>query len=268
MAVLREHGPAARAQRSVRPAGTPATRGIGETRARQGGPPPPGQPAAPPRAGPDFFAVDAATLARRLLGQVLVRALPQGERLAGRIVETEAYLGAPDKASHAFRGRRTPRTEPMFARGGTSYVYFTYGMHHCMNISASEAGVPHAVLIRALEPLEGVATMRLLRMRSAGGGSTPRDADLCRGPGRLCAALAIDRTLSGVDMTSSDRLFVELARTRALPASRLAVTRRVGVEGAGAWGRRRLRWLVREHPCVSAPHPRKVRSRPRRRTDG
>ena len=102
-----------------------------------------------------FLAVDPEKLARRLLGQRLVRTLGDGTRLAGIIVETEAYLGVRDRAAHSFGGRRTPRNESMFARPGTAYVYFTYGMHHCVNVVCGRRDEPVAVLIRALEPVEG-----------------------------------------------------------------------------------------------------------------
>ena len=111
-----------------------------------------------------FFVTDPVSLARKLLGCVLVRQLESGERLAGMIVEPEAYLGIIDRASHTFGSRRTPRNESMWSKAGTAYVYFTYGMHHCMNIAAGRKGDPVAVLIRALEPIPGLATMRRLRL--------------------------------------------------------------------------------------------------------
>ena len=100
-----------------------------------------------------FYAQDPVTLARALLGQLLVRVTDGGARLAGRIVETEAYLGVPDRAAHTFGGRRTPRNESMWGPAGHAYVYFIYGLHHCMNVVADEPGEPTAVLLRALEPL-------------------------------------------------------------------------------------------------------------------
>src|SRR5262245_46221232 len=108
----------------------------------------------------EAFAGSAISLARRLLGAVLVRVLDDGEVLAGRIVETEAYLGVRDAASHAYKGRRTERNEAMYARPGTAYVYFTYGMHYCMNVVCGKEDVPAAVLLRALEPLAGLERMR------------------------------------------------------------------------------------------------------------
>lgn len=195
------------------------------------------------------FAHDSPTLARRLLGQRLVRVLETGERLAGLIVETEAYLGVPDRAAHSFGGRRTARVEPMYGPPGTAYVYFTYGMHHCFNVVAGRAGEPVAVLVRALAATEGLDAMRT-RRSAARKGVGLRDTDLCSGPGKLCQALAIDRALTGLDLASDPRLWVERAGPT-LPASRLVNTVRVGVEGAGDWAGAPLRWHVAGDPHVS-----------------
>jgi len=192
-----------------------------------------------------FYATDPVSLARRLLGQRLVRVLPDGTRLSGVIVETEAYLGRRDKAAHSYGGRRTARVEPMYGSPGTSYVYFTYGMHHCFNVVCGREGEPVAVLIRALEPREGLEQMRARRK------GMRRERDLCSGPARLCEALGIDRRLNAVDLVRDDRLFIELARARPMESRRVANTARIGVGYAGPWARRRLRWLVRGHPCVS-----------------
>lgn len=195
------------------------------------------------RATREFFATGAGTLARRLIGQRLVRVLEDGERVSGRIVETEAYLGAPDRASHAYNGRRTARTETMYARPGVAYVYFTYGMHHCMNIVCASEGVAEAVLLRALAPEEGVE-----RMRAKRGG---RDGPLCAGPGRLCQAMGIDRAHDGLDLAGGRGLFVERVRSRAYPARALVCCPRVGVSSAGEWAGRALRWYLRGDPNVS-----------------
>jgi len=197
--------------------------------------------ARPPR---PFFQRDPATLARALLGQRLVRFI-DGRRVAGIIVETEAYLGVIDKAAHTYGGRRTPRNESMYADGGTAYVYFTYGMHHCMNVVARRRDVPEAVLIRALEPTEGLGAMRTRRPRAR------RDTDLCSGPAKLCAALAIDRALDGTDLTGSADLFIERVRPRALYASQIVVSPRVGIAYAEDWAHRPLRFHIRDNPHVS-----------------
>ena len=198
-----------------------------------------------PRAGRRFFSTDPVTLAQRLIGQRLVRIMRGGVRVAGLIVETEAYLGVRDRAAHSYRGRRTARVEPMYAAPGTSYIYFTYGMHYCFNIVCGDVGEPVAVLVRALEPTEGLGRMHKLR----GAGRT--DRDLCRGPARLCEALDLDRRLNGIDLTSDPRLFIELARGQPMHGGRLRRTPRIGVGYAGRWARRRLRWHIRGSPWVS-----------------
>src|SRR5688572_31742128 len=129
---------------------------------------------------------DTLEIAQDLLGKILVVPTEAGERVSGIIVEAEAYLGAEDKAAHSYNNRRTNRTETMFAVGGTVYIFFIYGMYFQFNIVAGEAGVPHAVLIRAIEPLENIEIMRQRR-------GTMKDTNLTSGPGKLCIALDIDR---------------------------------------------------------------------------
>lgn len=208
-----------------------------------------------------FYAVDAATLARALLGRTLVRMLADehgvSTRLSGTIVETEAYLGIEDRAAHTFGGRRTPRNEAMYARPGTLYVYFTYGMHHCMNVVCLAEGEPTAVLLRAIMPRDGIEAMQRLRTRP--GAAAMRISDLCRGPGRLCQALGITRRdnfadlIEGVpspgEVAMADRVWIEEG---VAAADRLVVnTPRIGVDSAGSWARRKLRWAIRGSPWVS-----------------
>lgn len=203
------------------------------------------------------FGVSADALAPRLLGLRLVRLLADGTRLSGEIVEVEAYLGAKDRACHTFGGRRTPRNEAMYGPAGTAYVYFTYGMHHCVNVVCGVdsddrgGGVGEAVLIRALRPLEGVEAMR--RNRAAGGRRSGRelaDRDLCSGPGKLCQSLGIDLELNGLDLLDSGTLTLEATDPR-VPL-RISRTSRIGVESAGPWAARLLRWHMRECEHVSA----------------
>jgi DNA-3-methyladenine glycosylase len=219
------------------------------------------------------FAVSSEQLARDLIGALLVRRLDDGRMLAGRIVETEAYLGARDRASHAFGGRRTERNESMYAQPGTAYVYFTYGMHFCFNVVCGTAGDPLAVLVRAAEPVAGVDHMTALRA-VASKARHPHFAprDLCRGPARLCQAMAIRRDLNGLDLATDPRLFVAdapgiQAGSPAVTDKHVVRTARIGVDYAGAWAARRLRWLVAGHPCVSVP-PRPTGVTPRRRARG
>ena len=143
----------------------------------------------PPR---EFYARGTVKVAKGLLGKRLVRVRGKN-RMVGRIVEVEAYRGFDDPASHAFRGL-TPRNAPMFGEAGHAYVYFTYGNHYCLNITTQDVGTPGAVLIRAIEPLEGLGTMRRLRPKVP-------DSNLANGPGKLTKALGIDMSLNKIDMT-------------------------------------------------------------------
>lgn len=203
------------------------------------------------------FATDSRTLARRLIGRWLVRRLESGELLAGRIVETEAYVGVKDRASHAFGGRRTERNEAMYGPPGRAYVYFTYGLHHCMNIVCGRRGEPVAVLIRALEPGAGIEVMHRHRV-SANQTRTARAIGidthrLCRGPACVCQALAIDRGLNGIDLTRDTRLWVAESRRGETGEAlgRVVRTPRIGVDYAGAWADRPLRWVVAGHRSAS-----------------
>lgn len=194
------------------------------------------------RFGP--FEHDPVTLARLLLGQRLVRVI-EGQRLAGLIVETEAYLGEKDRAAHTYGGRRTPRNEAMYREGGHAYVYFTYGMHHCLNVVCGREGEGVAVLIRAVQPVEGIEAIwrRRPRARTA--------ADLCSGPGRVCQAFGIDLLLNGVDLRTSRELFIERARSRGISSKLIGRSSRIGVGYAGDWAERPLRFFIRGNPHVS-----------------
>ena len=167
-----------------------------------------------------FYARDTLTVARQLLGQRLVR-LVDGQRIAGRIVEVEAYIGEGDKACHAASGR-TARNAVMYGPAGHAYVYFIYGMHHCFNVVTEREGFPAAVLVRALEPVEGLDVMRAHRGGRSGVAVT-------NGPAKLCYALAIDRALNGVDLVTSQELWIE--RDAAIGQDQVATGPRVGVQG-------------------------------------
>lgn len=195
-----------------------------------------------------FFRRDPVALAQALLGQTLVRVMDDGTELAGRIVEVEAYLGIPDRAAHTFGGRRTARNASMWLDAGHAYVYFTYGMHFCMNITADAAGVPTACLIRALEPLGGLDVMRRLRSGKIDP-SRLREVDLCSGPAKLAQAMAIDRTLDGEDLTVSKMLY--LRRGQSPGAARITASPRIGVNYAAQWAKKPLRFHIAGSPHVS-----------------
>ncbi len=185
-----------------------------------------------------FFDRPTDRVARDLLGRVLETTI-NGIRCRARIVETEAYLGEHDPACHAARGR-TRRNEVLYGPPGTAYVYFVYGMHWCVNAVTRRAGLPSAVLIRAAEPLEGVATMRARR------GFAVRDADLTSGPARLCQAMGITGRHNGLPLSGP-----ELRVLEGTPVSRALVltTPRIGVSAAADWP---LRFFVAGSSWVSA----------------
>ena len=191
----------------------------------------------------DFYLQDTITVARALLGCTLWRRRGR-ELLAARLVETEAYLGANDQASHARRGLRSLRNESMYLAGGHAYVYFTYGMRWCLNVVTQEADIAEAVLIRAAEPIVGVESMRKRRPKAK------RDFDLMNGPGKICAALDIDRRLDGEPL-DGDRLFLT-APEPGIDEKEIAVSARIGVDGSGDAAHWPLRFYLRGNRYVSA----------------
>jgi DNA-3-methyladenine glycosylase len=191
----------------------------------------------------DFYLQDTVTVARSLLGCTLWRRRGR-EHLAARLVETEAYLGANDQASHARRGLRSLRNESMYLQGGHAYVYFTYGMHWCLNVVTQEADIAEAVLIRAAEPLRGIDSMRKRRLKAR------RDFDLMNGPGKICAALDIDGHLDGEPL-DGNRLFLTSPEMK-VDEAEIVVSPRVGVDGAGEAAHWPLRFYLRGNRYVSA----------------
>jgi len=180
-----------------------------------------------------FYARDAVQVARDLLGKVLAH----GET-AGIIVETEAYLGGDDLAAHSAAGI-TPRTQVIFGPPGHAYVYLSYGMHECLNIVAEREGEPGCVLIRALEPVEGIEAMRARRP------GIRTDRDLTSGPGRLTKALAITRAHNGADVTHGD---LNIRRARHEREFEIEVTPRIGITKCADWP---LRFVIRGNKYVS-----------------
>jgi DNA-3-methyladenine glycosylase len=181
-------------------------------------------------------------VARQLLGCRLVVPMADGTRVSGQIVETEAYVGPEDKASHAYGNRRTSRTETMFGSGGTAYVYFIYGMYYQFNVVTGQANVPHAVLVRGLEPLEGIERMRERR-------PVKRDRDLTNGPGKLCQALGLDRSYNGEDLLG-ERVWLEAAEKKLAPR-RIMSGPRIGIDYAEEYKEKPWRFWVRDNPYVS-----------------
>ena len=185
-----------------------------------------------------FYQQSTIDVAKQLLGKLLVHR-HAGATLAGRIVETEAYLGPHDLACHAAKGR-TKRTDVMFGAAGHAYVYFIYGFYNMLNLVTEATGYPAAVLIRAVEPVRGVERMKLNRRNDS-------LYNIASGPGKLCQAFAIDRSLNGVDLCGK----IIYLEDRGEPAPKFDATPRIGVDYAGKWKDKPLRFVVRDNKFVS-----------------
>ena len=188
-----------------------------------------------------YTRTNVLTVARDLLGKLLVVPTPDGKRVSGIIVETEAYRGPLDRASHAYGGRRTKRTETMYSVGGTVYIFFVYGMYNQFNVVTNVQDVPHAVLIRALQPVEGIEIMRRRRHGQP-------DHNLTNGPGKLCIAMGIDRRLDGADLLGKK---VWLEEGEKLPPRKIASGPRIGIAYAEEWVDKPWRFWIKDNPFVS-----------------
>lgn len=180
-------------------------------------------------------------VARDLLGKLLVVPDRNGKRVSGKIVEVEAYRGPQDRAAHSYGGRRTKRTEPMYGVGGTAYVFFVYGLYYQFNVVTNAMDSPHAVLVRALEPVEGIELMRRRRRQQP-------DHNLTNGPGKLCIAMDIDRRLDGDDLLGNKVWLEEDAK---IPRSRIISGPRIGIDYAAEWKDKPWRFWIKDNPYVS-----------------
>ena len=192
-----------------------------------------------------FYLTNAVTLARSLLGKRLIHRSPEGIT-SGRIVETEAYAGSDDAACHSYR-RSGPegnhRTNIMFGQGGYAYVYLIYGMYHCFNIVAGDVGQPEAVLIRALEPLEGIPLMEKRRQ------ITGDVKKLCNGPGKLCIAMGITREHYGCDLRQGELIIAD--SNQVIPPEAVLATPRINVDYAGEAAEYPYRFILRDCSFLS-----------------
>ena len=191
----------------------------------------------------EFYQQDTVTVARALLGCTLWRRIGR-QTLAARIVETEAYLGANDAAAHTRKGLRTERNESMYLPGGHAYVYFTYGMHFCLNVVTQEADIAEAVLLRGAQPVKGIEAMQERRPKAK------REFDLMSGPGKICAALGIDRELDGEPLDGKQLWLT--GREIDVADDDIAVTPRIGVDNSGDAAHWPLRFFLRGNRYVSA----------------
>ena len=187
------------------------------------------------RLSQDFYAGDTVAIAQALLGKLLVRRL-DGQLLAGRITETEAYIGRCDKACHAYHYRRTPRTETLFRAPGHAYIYLIYGMYHCLNFVTEPEGEPAAVLLRAVEPVAGLETIR--RLRYGDKPLTPyRIRNFLNGPGKVCQGFGLTRAQNGLDLTGDELFLCDGPEDLGLPCpaprrERICRGPRIGVDHA------------------------------------
>ncbi|HEY8402323.1 MAG TPA: DNA-3-methyladenine glycosylase [Cytophagaceae bacterium] len=191
----------------------------------------------------DFYLrEDVLKISQELLGKFLFTSI-EGYITGGMIVETEAYKAPEDKASHAFNHRRTPRTEPFYKEGGISYVYMCYGIHYLFNIITNKADIPHAVLIRAIEPVEGIEVMLQRRAKNKSG------YDLTAGPGALSKALGITMEHNQIDL-SGNQIWVE-DRGVVIPDNKIIKSPRVGVAYAAEYASKPWRFRIKENPWTS-----------------
>jgi DNA-3-methyladenine glycosylase len=192
----------------------------------------------------DFYnRENVVQIAKDLIGKIIITKLDE-QLTSGRIVETEAYVALTDKASHSFGGRRTQRNEHMYAAAATSYVYICYGMHHLFNVVTNKKDVPDAVLIRAVEPMEGVDVM-LQRT-----GKKKLDSTLTRGPGNVSKALGINKIHSGIVLTGNI-IFLADDNWKANHADAIAASKRIGIDSAGADALLPYRFYIRGNKYVS-----------------
>jgi DNA-3-methyladenine glycosylase len=188
-----------------------------------------------------YLGDDTILLAREMLGKLLVVPDEQGNRVSGMIVETEAYLGVEDKAAHSYGGRRTARNEVTYGPGGHAYVFFVYGMYYQLNFVTGPAEHPHVVLIRAVEPVDGIETIRARR-------GPMKDKNLTSGPGKLCIAFGIDRSLNGADLTG-DRIWLEDHRSFA--DKQISIGKRIGIDYAADHAEMPWRFWLKDNIYIS-----------------
>ena len=188
-----------------------------------------------------YTRTDTLQIARELLGKTLAVLTESGERVAGKIVETEAYLGAIDKAAHSYKNRRTARNEITFAEGGKVYVFFIYGMYFQLNLVTNKENEPHVVLIRAVEPTENIEIMRERRGKM-------KDKNLTSGPGKLCIAFGIDKTLNGADLIG-DKIWLEEGAE--INEEEITASKRIGIDYAEEFAEKPWRFYLKGNEFIS-----------------
>lgn len=197
-----------------------------------------------------FYSIDALALSKKLLGKVLVNEV-NGKVLKGMIVETESYIGAIDKASHAYGGRRTKRTETLYGEPGIVYVYSIYGMYFCFNVICGQKDVAEGVLIRGLEPLEGLDEMALYRFNKPYNELTKTQIkNLTNGPSKLCIAMNINKSNNTKELNKENSLYIEDHNIKVSP-SNIVETTRIGIDYAEEAVHFPWRFYIKDNPYVS-----------------
>jgi DNA-3-methyladenine glycosylase len=194
-----------------------------------------------------YLRPDTLQIAQDLIGKLLVVPTESGERVSGMIVETEAYLGEIDKAAHSYNNRRTARNEITYAEGGHAYVFFIYGMYFQFNVVCGARNSPHVVLIRAVEPVEGIETMRVRRLEKNPQAAMP-DKNLSSGPGKLCIALHINRRLNGEDLLGNN---IWLEDFKTFMADEIKIGKRIGIDYAEEFAEKPWRFWLKNSAFVS-----------------
>ncbi len=189
----------------------------------------------------EFYLKNAEIAARELLGKYLVREY-EGKKIVCKIVETEAYIGPEDKACHAYNNRCTERTKVMFEEGGKAYIYFIYGMYYCLNIVVEREGKPEAVLIRGIEPVENIEEIKNNRSIKS-----KKEQDLTNGPGKLCTALKIDKSLNGYDITQKGELYI----TEGEEIEEIITAKRINIDYAEEYKDKHWRFYIKGNKFVS-----------------
>ena len=197
-----------------------------------------------------FYLKDGIWVAKNLLGKIMIR-VDEGKIYPFKIVETEAYMGIEDKGAHVFGDKRTPRTAPLYEMGGTTYIYLIYGMYHCLNIAANEVGTPHCVLIRAVEPMNESAVEYAKSNRNI---KSKKLKDLTNGPGKLCKALKIDKSLNGksvLEMQRDDQNALWIAENEEETSFEIIESKRINIPYAEEDQDRLWRFYIKDNPFVS-----------------
>lgn len=196
------------------------------------------------RLGCDFYQKNAVKAAQDLLGKIIVRKY-KGKTIKVKIVDTEAYSGAADKASHAYNNKKTKRTETMFSKGGVSYIYLIYGIHYCLNIVTAAEGKPDAVLIRAVEPLVGLDFIKANRKIK-----TRKKVDLTNGPGKLSQALNIDKSLNNCDLVKSNKLYLITDKNEE-SSFKIEAAPRINIDYAEDYKDKKWRFYIKDNKYIS-----------------